>query len=380
MQERQPHGKNRGTAPLPERADRTRRPEDDGGRSRPRREGGGGEKEARHKGLREPDLWSMQKRARALAPLGTDPKEIIRDDRHWENKGNAVDTMFLPPMYGQWKIFRKFMEPLIKDVDVVVSLGNNVSLHESAQKPLGRGKWHTDNAALSNEILSFYLPDGDSLHDRTQAPQGAREVDWVQLVGPYEIIALSDTESALLPPEVLRMLREAYFSHEEGESAIKVAYASNGRLCTHAGLTYGMWEEIGKPDTAEEAAQLLNERFSDALYFGNSLSTGCPPNLAADPVFADTVMEFLPSWLYAPVSCPFEQVSASSLNNARGNAALRSELSPLRWIDEGGVLFTRFGSVTRIKDTQFFGLDLELNREIIFEFDSFKKVWVERSF
>lgn len=280
------------------------------------------------------------------------------------------ESLYLPGLFGQWSVWERNIEKIVSTLGTVVQMGNIVGFNEDVKTHVEGSRSY--NSVLVDSILSNYLGlSNDGSKSNT--------VNWVQIIGANEIIALIDVENkqSALDDYAAQLLREAYFSKE---SSMVFAYEHNGRLVTHGGLTHGLWEELGKPKTAKKAASLINEKFGRQLYLGESLRVGSPPNLSSDVVFCDDIHELYPSWIYAKEACPFEQVFSQTINSIRGRAAKNSEHSPLYWLDDNCFSYPRFGSVLAIRDTQFFGLDLGLNNARKLSLDSSRKLWVEKSY
>ncbi|WP_285640878.1 metallophosphoesterase [Lentzea sp. NBRC 102530] len=86
--------------------------------------------------------------------------------------------------------------------------------------------------------------------------------DWVQLIGNHEAQYLQGQEVFWpdpLPREGVARLREWW---ADGRMRVAAAVTSGGEefLVTHAGMTLAVWQELGEPESAVKAAELLNER------------------------------------------------------------------------------------------------------------------------
>ena len=296
------------------------------------------------------------------------------------------DTLYLPGLYGQWDAWNSSINPIVTTVDIVIQMGNIIGFNDSIvhkEETVGGARGY--NSVMVDNIFSSW----------------AQETKWIQLLGPNEIIALSDANNDYIDDNAAQMLREVFFgtpvvkkgkknrtiekferSQDNPLSAIEfhVAYSYNGRLITHGGLTHGEWVSIGKPTQARKAARLLNEKYAQQLWLGDSVRTGVPPNMAANPVFADDVHEVYPSWIYAQEKCPFDQVFAQTLDSQLGKRALHNEFSPLYWLDDSLISYPRFGSVINIKDALFIGLDIHLNKDHVRTVNSAHKMWIESKF
>lgn len=287
-------------------------------------------------------------------------KEIIKQQKH--SSHNSTSTLYIPGLFGQWKVWKERISVIASQADSVIQMGNIIGFNDSIVKKEESARNY--NSVLMENILNAW----------------ATDKTWTQLVGANEIIALSDRDNTFLDSDSTRFLRRAYFGTGSGDSVFKIAHAHNERLYTHGGLTSGEWAKIGKPKTAQEAADRLNEKYKHKLFFGNCLRTGSVPQFDANPVFCDDILELYPSWIYTKAKCPFEQVFASTVNSIRGQSAMRSEHSALYWLDDSQISLPRIGSILTIRDTQFFGVDINMNKEYLTVMNSAWRMWLEESF
>lgn len=241
-------------------------------------------------------------------------------------------TLILPPMYGQYKLWLNEITKFIQNMDEIISLGNMIGLTDLV-------KDKTETKGANNFML------------KSMTLYRATHTDWIQIVGPNEILALNFPDKWTNNSSV-KLLRANWLENEIGNT-FRVASVNRERLVTHGGLTYGMWVEIGKPETPQEAADRLNEKFYGNLYMGECFSMGNRVNYAANPVFADPVMEVYPSWLTAPELMPFSQLhGAMGLNSRDGSTALNEEHSPLQYIEQ--LSKTNYGSRLIMPGGSFF--------------------------
>lgn len=213
-------------------------------------------------------------------------------------------------MYGQYKMFHREIKAASKKTDRQIAFGNFINLHENFvdKKAFGRNNRYMTLLRLWWETSN-----------------------WVQLIGPHEIFALNFPEK-WTNEHTDRMLRNKWFN-AEGDKMFKVATVDKGRLVTHGGLTHGLWVELGKPSDVCETAELLNDRFKNLLFFGDSFHVSGKPMFDADPVFAHPIYETYPSWLTTREPMPFHQVHAGDgLNTISGREALSNFHSPIRFV------------------------------------------------
>lgn len=237
-------------------------------------------------------------------------------------------TLFLPPLEGQYLMWKNEFSQFANKVDEIVQLGNIIGITDRVKDSADRGP----NQAALNYIALY----------RSTFP------NWTQLIGPNEIMALNFPDE-WTNAESLRLLRRRWLLDDP--NLFVTAAVNKKRLVTHGGLTYGEWVEIGRPETPEEAAGLLNEKYARTLFQGDCMKTTGRPSFSANPIFADPIREVYGSWITAPVAPPFHQLhSSGGLNTAEGRNAL-SPFSLLEHVD--GVRYTNFGSVVDIRGALF---------------------------
>lgn len=98
-----------------------------------------------------------------------------------------------------------------------------------------------------------------------------------------------------------------------------LAAAVNGHPITHAGLTAGLWDHLGAPVTAEDAAASINEHRDDpAVTRPGWMLAGNPVDHAAGVNWAESTREVVASW-EDHGTAPFPQVCGHT--------------NPYRWTD-----------------------------------------------
>lgn len=249
-------------------------------------------------------------------------------------------SLFLPPLEGQYLLWKHDFTQLCPRVDEVVHPGNLIGCTEKAKDKGNLGP----NLAVLN-LVSLW---------RASYPA------WTQLVGPNEIMALN-FPGEWTNDESTRALRQAWLPGGS-ENPWLTAAENKGRLVTHGGLTHGEWRSLGSPTTAQEAARLLNEKYAHTLYQGPSFSINGRPSYSANPIFADPLREVYPSWIGADEPCPFGQIHAGNgLNTKDGRQGLNAPLSPLNFLES--VRYTPFGAVVSIQGTLFTSLTADLPQD-----------------
>lgn len=248
-------------------------------------------------------------------------------------------TIFLPGLYGQFKLWRNEISEYCNRAEEVIQFGNIIGCNDFAKDKESRGP--------NEAILKYVL-----LYQRT--------AQWTQLIGPNEIAALN------LPEEWTnkisrQILRNSWLS---SEPTMKVASVHDNRLVTHGGLTYGEWVSIERPETPEIAAERLNEKYEGTLYQGVSYALGGAPNHSANPIWADPLLELYPSWITAPVELPFGQVHAGrTLNTDVGRTIINEEHSIYNFAEK--INYRKYGSIIQIKNQSFIGLNIPLDTTIM---------------
>lgn len=263
-------------------------------------------------------------------------------------------TFFIPGLHGQYKLWRGEILKNCNQVDKIIQMGNVIGCNEIAQDGPKYG---------ANETLLKFMYLYRSTYD-----------NWHQLVGPNEIAALNAPEE-WTNAHSRQFLRNAWFAPDP---MMTVATVDKQRLVTHGGLTYGEWLDIGSPKTAEEAADVLNRRYARTLYQGPAFRLGDGPQYAANPIWADPLMELYPSWITAPVSAPFDQVHTSgTLNSPEGREMANTITSPLHYVSQ--VNFRSYGSIATIKDARFLSIHLELPGKMISTVPRPQALYIEKS-
>lgn len=234
--------------------------------------------------------------------------------------------------------------------DEVYQFGNIIGLSEYATDAYNTG------------------PNMDMLSDFSKR---TRLDKWHQLIGPNEIAALNVPESWTNAKSRV-FLRDFWMS----DNAAKVAIAVRGRLLSHGGLTYGEWTEIGRPDNADTAANLLNEKYQKTLYQGTAYALGGSPNFSANPIWAHPSRELYPSWISAPESLPFDQITGGgSLNNPEGRALAGND-TIYKFADK--IRYQQYGSKIEIKGQRIISLELGLGNVRLPSLPKDRKIYVER--
>ncbi|MGI5506199.1 metallophosphoesterase [Lentzea sp. CA-135723] len=132
---------------------------------------------------------------------------------------------------------------------------------------------------------------------------------WVQLVGNHEAQYLEGQEVFWpdpLPAEGVAVLREWW---RDGRMRVAAAVTVGGEefLLTHAGVTLAVWQELGEPGAAVEAAALLNERPEVIWRMG---AHGRDPRTG--PLWAESGAALHEPWMRYEGIVPFGQIHGHS--------------------------------------------------------------------
>lgn len=245
-------------------------------------------------------------------------------------------TLFIPSIPGQYKLWRKVITESANRANFVIQMGNLVSIDEEIRD---KNDNNGSNAALLKYAMFF---------------QKSSE-KYVQLIGPNEIFALNAPRD-FVNFDSLKILSNGWLNNDP---TFHVACAINGKLVSHGGMTYGEWLSIGKPDDPKEAAFRINEKYEGSLYQGPCFKLGNCPNYGSNPIFADPIMEFYPSWVTAPEPAPFDQINGSgSMDSLMGRASINDVTNPLQYSDR--IIHRKYGSYIISKGMEMLGLDLKL--------------------
>lgn len=262
-------------------------------------------------------------------------------------------TIFVPSLEGQYKLWKNEIAPACNKADAVYQLGNVVGANDYARD--------NERNGANEAILKFVL-----LYRATQE-------SWYQIAGVNEIMALNFPDEWTNATS-RQILRNAWFSKNP---SMMTATVYEGKLVTHGGLTYGEWLSIGKPDTAVEAARLLNEKYAATLQQGSCYRLGSPPNYAANPIWCDPIMELYPSWVTSPEALPFDQVHGGvSVNTARGREVMDEKNNPLKFVDK--VRYNSYGSRVDIGGREILGVDLDLPAKLISSIPQTHQLYIEK--
>lgn len=260
-------------------------------------------------------------------------------------------TLFVGDLEAQHKVWQQDLDPLITEVDAVVQMGNLISCTVDAKDKKDYGR--------NEAVLTLW---------EKVAPEKR-----LKLIGANEIAALNFPDEWTNSKSNL-ILRNSWLSREPNWY---VALVDKNRLVTHAGLTHGEWVALGRPQTAVETAELLQEKYENTLNQGPTYRLTGRPNFSANPIWADPILELYPSWIGTDDVCPFDQIhGAASLNNERGRAAIANEDNLLHYLDT--VNYRPFGSISTIKGATFRAMDCDLVSDTLPTLPKDKSFYVEK--
>lgn len=257
-------------------------------------------------------------------------------------RARYLKTLFLPPVLGQYLLWRDHMQPVAEKVDEVIQMGNLVGLSDR-MRDASEIRFGPNGATIS--LIDKFLETFEG---------------WTSLIGPNEVVAMNLPDS-WTNPITNKAIRDRWLL-SDAPNHFLTATVNKGRLVTHGGLTHGEWISIGRPDSVKEAAALLNEKYDGALHPGPCFAFEGVPNFAANPIFADPLRETLPSWITTRDEIPFSQVhSASGLNTIEGREAFADTYSNLGYVDD--VRHANFGSIVTVRDARFFSIVLDIPKD-----------------
>lgn len=265
-------------------------------------------------------------------------------------------TLFIPGIEGQQKLWSYDVLPVCHQVDYIVNFGNIIGCNDQvADQSSPRDNYNETTMRFVNLYRSYCD-------------------EWIQLIGTNELAALAQPDK-WTNNITLERLRQWWL---EQQWSCYVAYAYHERLLTHGGLTHGEWVDIGRPHTAREAADALNDKYLGTLYQGPAYKLTGSPNYHANPIWADPYMELYPSWTTAPDVCPFDQVHASGdLNTTLGKRLVHTPESPLSYITK--VQYKKYGSVTYVSDACFTGINLNIGDNILTRLSHLRSLYIEKT-
>lgn len=144
---------------------------------------------------------------------------------------------------------------------------------------------------------------------------------WVQLAGNHELHHLDGYQfegTCELPDTAVETMRR-WLADGWLRIAASFEVGTTGVFVSHAGLTRGLWAELGSPRSAGEAASALESLrpqpggWETINRSGRMLSLGRFPitNTAAGPIWAEASSELLPAWVEHE-DLPFDQVHGHS--------------------------------------------------------------------
>lgn len=187
----------------------------------------------------------------------------------------------------------------------------------------------TDSRRIPADLVICQV--GDLVHKGPDSDAVVRLVDeylrnnpsqWIQLVGNHESQYLPGGIEFWPAPIGAQSRRTLLDWWESGQLRIAAAFSIAGPtsgsepspdrqleddcprvdscptgdlLVTHAGLTAGAWELLGRPATVSDAVALLNRAEAPVVWRQGGMTTGAV-DLAAGPIWARAVREVYASW------------------------------------------------------------------------------------
>lgn len=279
---------------------------------------------------------------------------LVEEELGWD-ASSFSRLLFVPGLQGQFGVFERRVLPLVREVEGSVFLGGMLRLAPFLE--VG-GSVGDDFRYVSPVVENALLFNGLWAGSRYSSfpfvcLMGSTEMLYLNMGKDLADKYLRDTSSGV------NFVREGWLSDEKrSDSAFRfyVAVEVDGRLVTHAGFSYGEWVNLGRPQSAREAAYALNAKYFGTLYQGQCLRLGDGVRFDADPIMAHSVAEVYSSWAAASEVCPFPQVhGSSSMRDALAYEAMSTFMHPMFY--EGGVSLEPWGTLTNIRGALFFAVD-----------------------
>lgn len=270
-------------------------------------------------------------------------KEIKKIKRIKTDSHKFFRTSFIPDLHGKLGLLKEDVGERMLECERTIIMGNFLGV-------LPKVLLSDNNTLITSELFKNNL---FSLSN------------WDLLMGENEIVVLTKalqnngvTRGFSL--EATSLLWEAWAGNNR---RIKVAYESHNRLVTHGGLTYNLWKEIGSPQTAKEASEILNKEFAGSMSGEVCYKTKQTPNFLVSPTFCDPISELYPSWLSVPTQqIPFSQIHASTslkIEDSRNRFFQKHSIGGLATLSRES-----FGSVLKMNSGGYFiGLSYDINTE-----------------
>lgn len=263
-------------------------------------------------------------------------------------------TLFIPSIPGQHKLWLNTIAKEATLSSATFQLGNFIGIGDHFKE-------HDGMPGLNEKMVRAIL------HNRS------KQDNWGQLVGPNEIVALNSPYE-WTNKNTRKALRDAWMAEQP---LMYTALVHDERLITHGGLTYGEWVAIGRPQTAIEAAKLLNAKYAQTVYQGECFKLGNGPNFAANPIWAHPYWELYPSWVTTTEVLPFDQlIGSGSLNNPEGREAVSQPGSPLGYLEK--IRYRLWGASVFIRGQKIISLDLQLPLEPISSLKGASQLYLEK--
>jgi len=215
---------------------------------------------------------------------------------------------------------------------------------------------------------------------------------WIQIIGQRELADLTSGDDHADP--YIRALTRTWAEDGRlhpayafttlgipltGQDHKRVQMAQGDLLVSHAGLTAGLWHDLGRPGGAAAAVEAINERYlaDDPAIWQNGYEHSGAPSLRAGLAQARADMEVHASWARIAATggqAPFHQAHAHSSvfhylrNNWTAQAAgsqraalerQRNGASPADWIPTSHVETSGRHTLTRIAGSVILGLHPE---------------------
>ena len=263
--------------------------------------------------------------------------------------------LFIPGLHGQVDVYKNRFLKLMPRMDTTITLGNMLRL-----APFQEYGFNADDEPVNIAPTSANFALLDKIRENTQNSV----MPFVNIIGANEVAYLNLPKEAADnylkdAPNGVNYVREGWLTDEKVSKAAfryYVAVEVDGRLVTHAGLSHGEWVNLGRPQTAREAAYALNIKYLGTLYQGQCYRLGDGINYAANPIMGHPIAEVYSSWMSTPEICPFPQIHGSiSMRDLTGHEVSSTYLHPMFYAEK--MRYHRWGTSITLKGQSFYAIE-----------------------
>lgn len=281
-------------------------------------------------------------------------ERLVEELVPWDTS-SFMQTLFVPGLAGQVEVYKRRFLPLMRESDAIITLGGMLRLAPFLELGVNADDEHKYlSPTVENAKLLQYLWGGARYST----------MPFVNLMGATEMLYLNmgkaDADKWLKDTtEGVNFVREGWLTDEKRNPAAFRYYTAvelDGRLVTHAGLSYGEWVNIGRPQTARQAAYALNMKYLGTLYQPPCYRSGFGINYAASPIMGHSLAEVYSSWMSTVEQCPFPQIHGSlTMRDPSGHEIASTNYHPLYFAEK--MNYHRWGTSITLNGTSFYAVD-----------------------